>query len=274
MTTEPVRAPAGWLALREPADAAARSAALVERLLPVVGDARPLVVHDLGCGTGSLVRWLAPRLPGPQQWVLHDRDLALLPHVSDRTPGPALDGTPVTVETRAGDVTRLPVEALVGADLVTASALLDMLTGPELGRLVDLLVAPGCPLYLALSVTGRVTLTPGDPADAEVAAAFNAHQHRHAREGPRLGPDAATAAVAAFERRGRTVVVEPTPWRLGPRDGPLVTAWLDGWLAAAFEQQPELATRLAAYAGRRREQAAAGGLAVVVDHVDLLVLPA
>ena len=32
----------------------------------------PLVVHDLGSGTGSMMRWLAPLLPGPQTWVLHD----------------------------------------------------------------------------------------------------------------------------------------------------------------------------------------------------------
>ena len=47
----------------------------------------PLLVHDLGSGTGSMVRWLAPRLPGPQHWVLHDRDpdlLAAAPRTSRR----------------------------------------------------------------------------------------------------------------------------------------------------------------------------------------------
>ena len=36
------------------------------------------MIHDLGSGTGSMSRWLAPRLPGPQHWVLHDRDADLL----------------------------------------------------------------------------------------------------------------------------------------------------------------------------------------------------
>jgi hypothetical protein len=26
------------------------------------------VIHDLGCGTGAMGRWLAPVLPGPQHW--------------------------------------------------------------------------------------------------------------------------------------------------------------------------------------------------------------
>ena len=51
---------ADWLALREPADAAARSAELVDRLAL----RPPLLIHDLGSGTGSMARWLAPRLPG------------------------------------------------------------------------------------------------------------------------------------------------------------------------------------------------------------------
>ena len=55
---------------------------------------RRCVIHDLGCGTGSMGRWLAPRLPGPQHWVLHDRDADLL-DARRRSTSPA-----VTVETR------------------------------------------------------------------------------------------------------------------------------------------------------------------------------
>ena len=54
--------------LREPADAGARSRELVERLrrrFPAIGG---LVIHDLASGTGSMGRWLAPLLPGPQRW--------------------------------------------------------------------------------------------------------------------------------------------------------------------------------------------------------------
>ena len=58
-----------WLALREPADAAARSRTLVDVLRPVLDGRpdRPLEVHDLGCGAGSMGRWLAPLLSVPQR---------------------------------------------------------------------------------------------------------------------------------------------------------------------------------------------------------------
>ena len=107
---------ADWLALREPADAAARSAELADRLTL----RPPLLVHDLGSGTGSMARWLAPRLPTPQHWVLHDRDAALLKLAVADPPGPAADGAAVTVEARRSDITRLAPGELAGASLVVA----------------------------------------------------------------------------------------------------------------------------------------------------------
>lgn len=274
MTTEPVRARADWLALREPADAAARSADLVREVRRHLPAAGPLRIHDLGCGTGSMARWLAPRLRGPQHWVMDDRDAELLPRVAADPPGPAGDGTRVTVETRRRDITRLDPGRLAGASLVTASALLDMMTGPQLRRFVDVCARPGCAVLVALSVTGRIELTPADPLDERVAAAFNAHQQREADEGPRLGPDAVTAAVAAFRGLGREVVTRPSPWLLGPDNRELATAWFAGWLGAAVEQQPDLGPVAGAYAERRRAELAAGELSVVVHHMDLLVRPA
>jgi hypothetical protein len=249
-----------WLALREPADAAAHAADLVERL-PAAG---PLLIHDLGSGTGAMGRWLAPRLPGPQHWVLHDLDADLL-HVA------AIPA--VTFETRRSDITQLRVDDLAGASLITASALLDLLTEDELAGLVAVCAGAGCPVLLTLSVVGRVELTPAEPVDQRVAAAFDAHQRRVTQRGRLLGPDAAPAAVEAFGRLGAGVLVRPSPWRLGASHADLAAEWFTGWLAAAREQQTDLAADTEDYARRRLAQAAAGQLAVTVDHADLLVLP-
>ncbi|RKN47855.1 methyltransferase domain-containing protein [Micromonospora endolithica] len=258
---------ADWLALREPADAAARAADLADAVRHRVTGG-PLTVHDLGSGTGSMARWLAPLLPGPQHWILHDQDADLLARAAAAVPGAAADGAPVTVTTRRGDLTRLTAADLADADLVTASALLDMLTAEEVDRLVA--ACAGRRTLFALSVTGRVALTPADPLDAEVAAAFNAHQRRRVGGRTLLGPDAADAAAAAFARHGVDVLTRPSPWRLGPEQAALATAWFTGWLAAAREQRPDLAEATRAYADRRRAELAAGELRVLVDHRDLL----
>ncbi|MFD1946900.1 SAM-dependent methyltransferase [Nocardioides aestuarii] len=269
---EPVRAAAGWLELREPADAAARARTLVEALPWHPGPA-PAVVHDLGGGSGSMARWLAPLLPGPQRWVLHDRDVELLALAPGRPPGRAADGALVEVETREDDVTRLDHGRLAGAALVTASALLDMLTAPELDRLLDAATAPGCPVLLALSVTGEVVLEPAHPLDRRIGRAFDAHQHRPTGGDPRLGPDAWSAAAAGLTARGFAVTVETTPWRLGPDHPALLAAWADGWLGAALEQDPSLVTPAASWARARADQQRAGALRATVGHRDLLALP-
>lgn len=274
MTTEPVRTSSAWLALREAADAAARSRDLVEavrRRLPAGG---AVTVHDLGCGTGSMARWLSPRLAGPQHWVMHDRDPDLLGIAAEHPPNRAADGAPVTMETRREDITRLGAGALEGADLVTASALLDVLSAGELARLVATCAGAGCPVLLTLSVTGRVELDPADPFDRAVSEAFNDHQRRTTDTGRLLGPDAAEAAVDAFTGHGLDVALRPSPWRLGPASAALTAQWLTGWLAAACEQQPELRPQALTYRRRRLTEIQSGRLSVTVHHTDLLARPA
>ncbi|WSB94363.1 class I SAM-dependent methyltransferase [Streptomyces cellulosae] len=270
---EPPRYAPEWLQLREPVDAAARSYDLLDPLRIRLAN-RPgrvgsgLVVHDIGCGTGSMGRWLAPRLDGTQHWVLHDRDPYLLHFAAVASPRSAADGSHVTVETRRGDVARLTPDALAGASLVTASALLDVLTREEVGTLAAACAGAGCPALLTLSVAGRVELTEPDPLDTEITEAFNAHQRR----GGLLGPDAVTAAAEAFTEHGATVRLNPSPWRLGPEEAALTEQWLRGWVGAAVEERPELAERAGAYLAERLQACAAGKLRVTVHHTDLLAL--
>jgi hypothetical protein len=273
MTVEAIRVSPGWLELRETADGAARSRELVGRLLRRPRPAGPWLIHDLACGSGAMGRWLAPLLPGPQRWVLHDRDEELLATAAADVPGAAADGAEVVVETRMSDVTQLRPDDFAGATLITASALLDLLTRDELTALIHACAGAGCPVLLCLSVTGRVQLLPADPLDSRIAAAFDAHQRRPTPRGRLLGPDAVEASVEGFRRLGSEVVVRPSPWQLGATEADLLVEWLDGWVDAACEQEPEHAADADLYRRRRVREAEAGVLAVTVGHADLLVLP-
>jgi hypothetical protein len=272
----PVCAP-DWLTLREPADAAARSSELAERLRVHIESADrpdgPVVITDLGCGTGSMSRWLAGRLPGPQLWILRDRDPVLLARAGAGMPAAAADGSSVTARTEEGDLTGLRVADLAGTSLVTASALLDLLTSEEVDTLAATCVEAGCTALLTLSVAGTVEITPSDPLDAEFEAAFNAHQRRSTGDRQLLGPDAGPAAADAFTRRGAAVESRPSPWRLGADQAELAEEWLRGWIGAACEQQPALERHAAAYLRRRRDSRAAGELRVELGHVDVLAVP-
>jgi hypothetical protein len=266
-----------WLALREGADAAARATGFLDPLrhrlaeLPLKDGG--LVIRDLGCGSGSMGRWLAPRLTGPQHWILHDRDPGLLDLAVARMPRTAADGSPVTASAERGDIAGLTAADLAGTSLVTASALLDLLTRDELDGLAAACTGAGCPALLALSVVGRVEFTPADPLDGEIGSAFNAHQRRIDHGRHLLGPEALGAACEAFAQRDATVRVLGSPWQLGAEDSALTAQWLHGWVGAAAEQRPDLAQHTDAYLRRRLAACTAGELLVVVEHCDLLALP-
>lgn len=249
-----------WLALREPADAEARADELLTTLRTSL-TSPDLVIRDLGSGTGSMARWLSPRLPGTQRWVLTDSDPTLLKVAAADVPGAVTD---------LRDLTTLTADDLVGTSLVTGSALLDILTEAEVTALAETCVKAGCPALLALSVVGRVELTPADPLDERITAAFNVHQRRTVAGRTLLGPAAAPAAATAFLRLGATVHRRPSPWRLGPAQATLTAEWLRGWVSAACEQDPGLQDEADAYLNRRL----AGDLHVIVHHEDLLALPA
>lgn len=263
-----------WLELREAADAEARAVDLAEHVRRHLGS--PLVVHDLGCGTGSMARWLSPRLPSPQHWVLHDRDADLLDL--------AADSIGVSAEPRLGDLTAITAADLAGASLVTASALLDILTYDEIERLARACTTAGAPALLTLTVIGRVDLAPWEPLDNVLSDAFNDHLRGGSRPDGRrpLGPAAADAAAEAFRRFGATVLVRETPWRLGAGHAEMIGEWVRGFVSAAAAQLPDdnpnanaaMDLAIDEYLDRRLAQAERGDLRVTVEHVDLLALPA
>lgn len=248
--------PTAWLDLREPADHAARNPVLRSAAASLVGSGGLIV--DLGCGTGSTVRALQPDLAPAVRWRLVDHDPAVLREAGRRT----------GAETVFCELAReeLPIE---GAALVTASALLDLVSAAWIERLADALQAHRCPVYAALSYDGRLSFDPAHPGDGAVVAALNAHQRTDKGFGPALGPEGATALAAALRSRGFTVRIEDSPWRLGPDDSALAAALLPG-IAEVAAGWGGVA---AAEDWRAFRQARATDGRCVVGHVDLLATP-
>jgi Methyltransferase domain len=123
---------AGWLALREPYDAAARSSELLSRLAAWRAGRGLLRVTDLGAGTGSNLRCAAPSLGGAQDWTLVELDPALIAAGHERL-AQAEVGWHYRRLDLARDLERLGAESV---DLITASALLDLVGEAWLRRLV------------------------------------------------------------------------------------------------------------------------------------------
>lgn len=256
---------AEWLALREAADRDARAEALMAPLREHLGE-RPLRITDLGAGTGANLRYLAPRLPGPQSWTLVDQDAELMAEA--RPPG-----AEVQVRRVVADLAATPLADGSAPDLVTAAALLDLVSRPWLDALAASCRRHASAVLLALSYDGAVQWQPGTPDDETVRTLVNRHQHRDKGFGPALGPDAGAAAEACFRAHGFTTCLRASPWSLPPAYAPLQHALVDGWLHAACEQAPEQTARLEAWARSRHETIATGTTTLRVGHVDLLALP-
>ncbi|GIX12699.1 MAG: trans-aconitate methyltransferase [Paracoccaceae bacterium] len=254
---------ADWLALREPADRAARDPGLVAELAAWLAG-RPARVTDLGCGTGASWRALAPALPPGTQWLMVDADPALL----DRARRAAA-GRPGLGFLRADLAEALETVLARPADIVTATALIDLASRDWLTRLGQAVPA-GAAVYVALSYDGQESWTPPHPAEARALAAFHRHMRRNKGlgSGPALGPEAGAALAGMLAARGWRVRVAQSPWRLGPRDAALIAALADGAAAAVAETGALDPATLGHWHAARR-----AAREVRVGHCDILALP-
>ncbi len=284
---------ADWLALREPFDLAARAGSAATLDLRGMAsrmrrDARPLDVLDLACGTGANLRALAPCLGGAQRWLLIDHDprlLAALPGVFaawSRAQGLVLrtddqclhiEGPDWNAEVRwhrADLASALDAVPFADAQLVTAAALLDLVSASWLDALFERVRKANAAAFFALSVDGRVRWEPGVEEDEAVHRLFAAHQQRDKGFGPALGGEAPAMAAARLAARGYGVTRSCSDWHIDEMT--MLQAMIDGMGSAALEQGPSAHALVQAWQVQRR--ASAPRSCLHVGHVDLLMLPA
>jgi len=260
--------PAEWLALREPYDKRARNAAVLDAVAAAVADRAAVAVVDLACGTGSTLRALSPRLPATQIWRLADNDLGLLARAAALANPPKLNTDPVAV-----DLARDLEVVLDGpVELVTTSALLDLVSHDWLDRLATECAARRLPVYAALTYDGLATLEPADSLDSILIDAVNAHQKTDKGFGPALGPAAAASAPQCFKALGYVVTQGASDWVFGPKDVEMQTEVLTGWAAAAREIGMSI-DDVIAWLARRRDHIAAGRASMRVGHLDFFAQP-
>ncbi|MXY24752.1 MAG: class I SAM-dependent methyltransferase [Acidobacteria bacterium] len=271
MTKE--RFEADWLAMREPLDHQSRAKAVMQLLAPAWAKHGWSNIIDLGSGTGSNLRYLAPRLPGPQQWTLFDHDHELLARA--RPP----EGVPdLRLATLTGNLASagLEVARATGAHLVTASALLDLVSKDWLAAVVDTCRATSAAVLFALNYDGILEWVVHDESDdvddGWIRRAVNEHQRRDKGFGRALGPMAGLHAEMLFRGSGYRAWLFRSPWQLGPDDMAVVRLLFDGWVEAAIEQTGE-EERVRAWAARRSRTIARGQFRLIVGHTDFLALP-
>jgi hypothetical protein len=262
---------AEWLTLREPADHAARSVAVTRAVVDALSRDTTLRVLDLAAGTGSNLRYLAGHFGSVgadpcvrPNWLLVDHDAALIAQVP-KTPG---------VMTRCMDLATLgDREIFHGRALVTASALLDLVSEAWLRALAARCADGGAVVLFALSYNGRICCSPEDPADRAIAALVNEHQRIDKGFGQALGPGATDCAERCFAAFGYRLQRAHSDWALPPESRELQQQLIDGWAQAATEISPSQAATIDGWRSRRLAHVAANRSYVTVGHEDLAGWP-
>ena len=156
-----------------------------------------------------------------------------------------------------------------GRDLVTASALLDLVSERWLHALARRCRDAGAAVLFALTYNGDMRCSPAEPEDEMVRELVNRHQRTDKGFGPALGPDAAESAARAFDELGYDVWRQESDWELGADSAELQVQLIEGWVEAARIIAPEESASLDSWKFRRLAHVAAGRSRLVVGHEDL-----
>jgi SAM-dependent methyltransferase len=278
---------ADWLALREGADHRARHAGLGQRVAAHLAGREVVRVLDLGCGTGSNLRATAPLLGAAQEWVLVDYDPALLEAaaraLSDwadaaNAIGDGLvlqkGGKSIGVTFRIADLnSELEGVLATKPDLVTASALFDLISARWMARFARAVAGHKTAFYTVLTYDGRDDFAPPHALDRAVIKAFAAHQSRDKGFGPAAGPKAASTLAEAFRDVGYRVETGDSPWVLEAGDAPLVRELLGGVAGAVRETGLMAEDDIAAWLAFRLDHAGTPEARLTTGHTDVFAVP-
>ena len=262
-----------WLNLREVSDDRARDKLLLETAADWLNNlkAQDKVIVDLGSGTGSTIRGLTRHttLAPSIQWRLVDNDPKLLAEAIHRHSKECL------IESHLADLSNIQKLPLESVSLITASALLDLVSENFMRDLSQLITEKNDdrPLgfYSALNYDGHVKWTPFHPLDTAILMNFNIDQRRDKGFGPALGPDATDFLKQQFHSTKFQCLNAKSPWLLGPADYLLTESLINGIAGVAIQTDRLTNTDILNWKKFRMQHVRTGKC--FLGHSDILILP-
>ncbi|MFB6300606.1 MAG: class I SAM-dependent methyltransferase [Halobacteriales archaeon] len=234
-------------------------------------------ILEAGTGTGTMI----PRLVewGVRSGSYHgvDRSNTLLEHANDRRAAElGAEHTPdgfrladFDIRLEQGDALTVFEELQAEADLLIASAFLDLVPIETTLDVFEEAVRPAGLLYAPLTFDGGTIFQPDHPADAAVEAAY----HEYIDEQPGRDTHAGRHVLESLRKRdGRLLSVGASDWIVRPRDGTYPAeeagflATILEFVADALDDHPAIDDWL----DERRRQLDAAELSYVAHQYDFL----
>jgi SAM-dependent methyltransferase len=251
----------------------------------------PLLL-DLGAGTGSLFRFMAPIIGRSQNWIFADADASLLCLALDRTAEWAeRNGFGVAsrrglgkmslllrtstgdwqIETLITDLSRVPHGLpLDTVDAVVCSALLDLVSRGWMARLFTALRVP---FYAGLTVNGHDAWRPQHSGDSAVRIAFRRDQQRDKGLGLALGNNAGETALQLLRDLGFHTRMTTSDWRIPGSARAVTSRFAQMTASSARQSMPAQARKIGEWTNDRLKQAAKARLSIRIGHCDILGIP-
>ena len=259
-----------WLALREGADHRSINHVVRQQLLRYLSTFDVVQVADLGSGTGSNFRSLAPEISTKQNWLLVDHDAQLLQLAAVMTADLARSNN-IEVRVHEADLATGDLgEIAAQSDLITAAALFDLISPAVIEKMVRSIARENCAFYTVLTYDGLAAWLPESPLNATMRDAFNQHQQTDKGFGPAAGPTATDVLATAFTSCGYRVTRGKSPWLLDSGLATLRHETDHGWAGAVVETGALTKKETDAWLKAREADVTAF---TIVGHEDLLALP-
>ncbi|MEM8878109.1 MAG: class I SAM-dependent methyltransferase [Pseudomonadota bacterium] len=257
-----------WLALREPADHAARDATMLASVWSHLKQTENPRIVDIACGRGSTIAALDPDNTLGAEWHLLDQDTALLADALNRFPAHHIRTGRCDLRSAVISADQFGDIVPAGTDLITMSAFIDLVSLEWLAHFALRCAQRAVPVYCALSIDGTVEFDPSHVLDTPVLQALAHHEQTDKGFGTALGPGAPYAFSAAFGRAGFVVDQAKADWKLGASEAPLARALLDGWAEAVMESGQLEPERADDWIRSRRQSVVDRDLVMTVGHID------
>lgn len=220
-----------WLAERYPFDVEARNKTVEQAAVDYLKTDGPVVIVDVGAGTGSNCLYFLDKLQQDQSWIFIEKDPALAPALINRLTEYASfhkynwslkDGvyemlTPfkkVTFKIISDTLFKIgQIVDLSTVDLVVANAVFDLLSKVQISQFLDQLTQNKVACLFTLHYTG-MRFIPEDPFDQSYIDLYDGHMMRPQSFGQALGKMAAAHIVQRFEEANYTLQKGDSSWNV------------------------------------------------------------
>jgi len=278
-----------WLQERYPFDAEARNKELEWQAVHQFAFLNHIQIVDLGCGTGSNVRYYMEQFPQNQTWYCVEEDAGLKEMFWQNISQVAREenyelekkgdmlkmtksGHEMEIHFIEGNLMQLDgLVDLLRTDLILANAVFDLFSETQFTELIHTISHHSLSLLFSLNYEG-MKFFPPEEDDAFYIEQYNAHMKRPQDFGQGMGPDASHLMESVLKRALADVKAGESIWEIGERDEKML-AYLLGFFEGALGEWWENETEkiaFSAWLARKKTMVKDHKLAVHVYHKDVL----